>query len=138
MVDLQYRIGGLEIGSYGLDYNHGFVVTVKGDVAAIYVAENKRHADIAEHFGLGSFNECSEFVPQKDLKFVGGGICYKERDKLVLDEFSADFGAIPKHAAREFGNLMVSELKNRGIVLNGVVAKPYKSSMNKFWKELGF
>ena len=70
---------------------------------------------------------------------VGGGSCYIDFfDKLVLDDFSQTYDAIPNSAAQKFGDLLVPELKEFGVEVKGIVAGTREWDLNPFWKRNGF
>jgi len=130
MVELEYRVGGLKINPKALyfagfdsyDAEHLFVIGVNDNAVSIYVAEAERHASVPQKFSLSDY-------------IVGGGSCYTNHQKeLVLDDYSGNYGAIPKNVAQKFGELMLPELKKLGIEINGIIAEPVEKKINDFWK----
>jgi hypothetical protein len=148
MAGLEYRIGGLKIDPKHLKYEgidpydaghkfdpyeayHKFVVEAKDSIVSIYVIEAHCHYSIV--------------LKQKvdENKLVGGGSFYLDKDgQLVLDNYSDDYGAIPKKAALRFAELIlpqiVPELGKSGIQLHGIIADPNENLLNSFWKEKVF
>ena len=131
MIGLKYEIGGLEINPERIQHNllgaaHLFIVQASGDSVLIYVAESRRHKELAEKFGLKG-------------NIIGGGSLYTTRKKrLVLDDYSYDYGAIPREAAQNFAELISPELSDLCIEINGIVVNPYEKRMNSFWRKKGF
>jgi hypothetical protein len=132
--NLEYRIGGIDInldrirfsGIDLYDAYHKFVVQTVNNQAEIYVACANRHYKVADKFKLTE-------------EIVGGGSCYIDKsEKLVLNDYSGDYKAIPKEAAQKFLELLVPELQKQGIQTNGAVADPKLSKLNEFWKNRGF
>jgi hypothetical protein len=134
MVDLEYRIGGMDIDPGMLKYvgadpynaNHKFVAKALDNAVLIYVAQGRRHKHIA-----GIFNVI--------VNLVGGGSCYlNDKNQLVLDDYSGDYDAIPKDAAQKFAELMLPELQKLGVEISGIAVNPRESKLNHFWRQKGF
>lgn len=130
---LEFRIGGLKIVPYELAYHgsnpykacHKFVVESANNAAVIYVAVGDSHPRISQKFNLN-----------KD-RLVGGGSCYIDKDgRLVLNDFSGNYGGIPKEAAQKFAELIVLELKKQGIKTSGINANPKETRIHLFWDAL--
>ncbi len=132
MKNLEYKIGELEINPDKLRFDgpipyyssHKFVVELVNDIASIYVAEGERHMYIALKFGLD------------ESHLVGGGSLYLDREgRLVLNDYSGDYGAIPKAVAKRFAELIIPELKKIGIEVDEIEVNPCESYINDFWKK---
>ena len=147
---LEYKIGKLEMNpekigfrrwevmldlgdrkKYGLlhapDDSHLFVVEALENLASIYVASKRYHERVVEQFGLN------------EKHIVGGGGCYiNPQRELVLDEYSGDYGAIPKEAAQRFAELILPELQKLGVEISGIAVNPNEFDLRSFWREKGF
>ena len=134
MADLEYRIGGMDVNPDRLRFegfdsyhaSHKFVAEALDNAVSIYVSQQKRHAQVVEHFGVRG-------------QTVGGGSCYLNgENQLVLDDFSGDYDAIPKEIAQRFAELMLPELEKLGVEVEGIAVNPMESSMNSYWRDQGF
>ena len=136
MKELECQVGGLKIvpecirheGIQAYDSPHLFVVArAKEGVVSVYVARGPSHSSIAKQFGL------------RGRSFPGGGSCYLDgEDKLVLNDYSSSFGAIPKQVAQRFAELLVPELEKLGIHPTGIEADPKEERIHPFWEDMGF
>ena len=133
--NLEYRIGGVAInpnrikfnGSDPYDADHKFIVQIIDSQVLIYVAPANRHFQVAHKFNLD------------DKNLIGGGSCFIDAgEQLVLDDYSGDYMAIPREAAKTFAELLVPELLGQGIQTKGVIADPLLSKLHKFWIEKGY
>ncbi len=131
MTDLKYRIGGIKISPDRLKFggfdpynsSHKFVVEALDDVISIYIAEGYRHSYISEKFSIRG-------------KRVGGGSCYLDNEnRLVLNDYSVSYYAIPKEVAQKFAELIIPELNKLEIKVTGIVAEPKEILMNSYWKK---
>lgn len=143
MADLSYKIGGLDISKEGLKLlghhiqRYGFFQKDGGRFLApnFYVVERRenelliyisgsgtRHAHVAGHFNL------------EDKNLVGGGNCYVDLEgRLILDDYSGDYGTIPKNAAQKFAELIMNEIGvKEGIKV--IAVNPNEEKLNDFWK----
>ena len=134
MVDLEYRIGGIHVnpdrlrfeGSDPYGASHKFIVEALDNIASIYVAQGSRHKHVAERFKVSG-------------REVGGGSCYLNgENQLVLDDFSGDYGAIPKEVAQRFAELMLPELEKLGVEVKGIAVNPMEDAMKSFWRKKSF
>ncbi len=138
MTDLEYRIGGLKVNPHKLRYmgsdpycaSHKFVAEALDTAVSIYVAEKSRHIHVADEFE----------IPEERL--VGGGSCYLDaEDRLILNDYSADFGTIPKEVAQRLAELMIPELQRLGVEVKGIVANPTnpnERNLDPYWRKRGF
>src|SRR3989338_1789179 len=138
---LEYRIGGLDISPETLrDLRRvDFIVGSESGTVFIYAKEFAGgHMAVAEAFGLGRYDNVSgKFITEKGKKVVGGGsITYFDGD-LKLKHFSGTFGAIPREAAKRFGELLKPELEKDGIRVDRIMGDT-NGEINPFWREYGF
>ncbi|MBU4015842.1 hypothetical protein KJ878_06680 [Patescibacteria group bacterium] len=141
MIDLSYKIGGLDISEGGLKLSghhiqrygffqkdggrflapHFYLVENQSEVIAIYISgSGTRHAHVAGHFDL------------KDDNLVGGGNCYIDlEDRLILDDFSGDYGTIPRNVAQKFAELLLIEIGEKKSV-RGIKVNPNEKKLNDF------
>ena len=135
MADFTYKIGGLDINPGLMKFEetdpcrsrHKFIVRLKGDVLAIYFCETTRHRFVAARFG----------IYQDDPDILGGGSIYTDtEDRLTLNDYSAQYGGVPKIVAAEFGKLVRPEIENLHLKVVDLVANPI--NMSGKWLELGF
>jgi len=131
MAELEFIIGGLNIvpeilkfeGFNSYAASHKFVVDALGNRVAIYVAPGGIHRNVIDIFNL-------------DGKQVGGGSIYiNGKDELVLDDYSTNYGSIPKIAAQRFAELVAPELKKLGLNVRGIAVNPDQFKLNPFWQE---
>jgi len=143
MTDLIYKIGGLDISKEGLKLSghhiqrYGFfqknggrflapnfyvVERIENELSIYISGSGTRHAHVAGHFNL------------EDKDLVGGGNCYVDLEgRLILDDFSGDYGTIPKSAAQKFAELIMSEIgEEEGI--KSIAVNPIEEKLNDFWK----
>ena len=137
--NLEYRIGGLDDPDFFCKEDpksHRFIVEAVDKKVSIYVSVDMgAHDDVAARFNIPIKRE----VGEDNCNIVGGGYCYLNSEgQLVLDDYSYDYGAIPKNVALKFAELMIPELKKSEIEVNGVAVNPYQGSLNRFWRDLGF
>ncbi len=135
MTDLEYKIGQLEVnpkrivqfeGTYSTNINHRFIVTISNNLALIYVAEEQSHYNIHQKY-------C------KDEEVVGGGFCIiNENKKFVILEKSTDYKGIPKPIALEFAKLIVPELQDRNIEVEGILINLIGTEVNAYWIKRGY
>ncbi len=134
MAKLEYQLGEIRIdkgmihkAQNGGTYGHRFVVQEPIDDCGvkIYVALYRRKKTVEDTFKL------------EPTELVGAGRLYVDNGKrLVLDGSSRNYGSIPHEAAREFGKLLIPELKISGI--DGVDARTDENELNRFWEVSGF
>ncbi len=132
MEQLEYLIGGVEtyLESFGFggadpyQAAHKFVVGLSENRVSIYIAQARRHKDVVERFNIQD-------------PIVGGGSCYTNNEnELVLGDYSGDFRAISKEAAEKFARLLLPDLRELGICVNGIIANPRESNLNGFWEDI--
>lgn len=130
---LEYRIGELKITDEHLIFEgeipyyaeHKFLVEFRESAVFIYVAQGNDHRFVCNLFNL----------PEKRL--VGGGSVYLNANRrLVIDDYSGSYKAIPKESAERFASLIVNELTKKGIAITGIYANPDERHLNPFWKRL--
>jgi|SRR3989344_2599290 len=135
MPDLEYRIGGISIhkdhlifsGSDPREASHKFVAEAIDQVVFLYVAAHKKHRQMANKFNI------------PDIRRVGGGSCYVNPQRfLVLDNYSGDYGSIPRDAAQRFAELLRIKLEFLGVTVAGIMVNPDRWQLNDYWKHKGF
>lgn len=136
MTNLEFKIGILNINPNRLLFEesnpykaaHKFVVEKQdNNVIAIYVGQKLCHAEVANQFKL-----------QKN-RIVGAGSFYLDyENKLVLNDSSSIYDAIPKEIAQKFAELIVPELEKHHVKVNGIAVKPEEHLMHQYWRDLGF
>ncbi len=134
MVNIEYRIGKIEINEKDLSYPlaHQFLVASNGsgvpDLASleIYIASLKNHPKLVAHFKL-----------RKD-KVRGGGKLYLQDGLLVFHGFSHVFGPIPREVAEGFARIVEEEFKRRGLEVKQSETDVVQKHLEPFWEELGF
>ena len=135
MVNLEYRVGGLDpFLSTGLSK---FIVHRDSESAlGIYALAGNLipHKYIAEHFGL-----------QKENVLGGGIYRISPRNVLFLERESADFGSLPKEAAKKVGETLADYLRQKDTkiarVKNDMIPLypyPLNRKNAEIWKSLGF
>ncbi len=137
MENLEYRIGELDISPTLIKFNgperlshdadYKFVVEAINNSISIYVRGGGGHSYVAGQFGI-----------QKD-RIVGGGSCYLDRENnLVLNNYSTNYGSIPKVVAQRFAELMLPEVQKLGVEVRGIAVNPKESEIHSYWREKGF
>ncbi|MBI2631759.1 hypothetical protein HYW75_02040 [Candidatus Pacearchaeota archaeon] len=132
----EFRVGGLYIllgifrfsmpERYAQEAEHKFVVEAKNTLLSIYVAPGG-HSYVAGRFEL-----------DRD-RLVGGGSCYLDKeDNLILNDYSNNFGAIPKVVAQRFAELLIPEVNKLGLEVKAISVNQNEGKLNYYWKERGF
>jgi len=136
-MQLVYQVGELDIDLDNLKYEgvdpdmaaHRFIVELEesseGFVASIYVAPVRRHRVIALKHEID------------ESKIAGGGEIFLDREnRLVLADFSGDYGAVPNYAAKAFGHIIEDILEKRGVKITDVLVDMYEEKLNEKWLNL--
>ncbi|MBI2125301.1 hypothetical protein HYU08_01975 [Candidatus Woesearchaeota archaeon] len=132
MPDLEYRLGGVSVhkdhlnfsGSDSREANHKFVVEAMDHVAFLYIADSRKHRQVANKFNI------------PNIRRVGGGSCYiNSQHYLVLDNYSAEYGSIPRYAAQRFAQLLRIKLEFFGVMVAGIMVNPDRWQLNDYWKK---
>lgn len=104
---------------------HLFITHLLNNTLSIYISGQCRHSHVAGQFNL------------PDESIVGGGNCYMDNEGiLILDDFSGDYGAIPKNVAQRFAELIKPKLRELGLDIKDISANPNESKLHSFWKTL--
>ncbi|MDD5102981.1 MAG: hypothetical protein PHX93_01125 [Candidatus Peribacteraceae bacterium] len=134
---IEYRIGALELTPGFLPYDdteannlevddtpfHLFIVSVRGNIASLFVGSPRGHLALARMNSLNADN------------VKGGGFCYIDPGhRLTLAGFSGSFGAISKALAERFCDLLAPALKERSIPFEGTKAEPDERRINECWR----
>jgi len=123
MVDLEYRIGEIEVDPKRIEDLHLFVVRGSVDEVKIYISRHNSHSSVVDKYGLGY------------SRIIGGGLVSLGNNKLRIGGASDKFGSIPKYAIENFGNLVADNLTNQGIKIDEIEINPSDNKIGNpnFW-----
>lgn len=104
--------------------NHLFVVDMSNNLLVFYAGS--RSQGISSHEILTFRNPIENPV--------GGGCIYIDGHTLVLDNYSGDYGAVPKEILLKFGEMLKAHLKEYEI--RSVIVDPFIQKIRERWKSI--
>ena len=137
MVDLEYRIGGLD--PENPTALSKFIVHREDDrTLGIYALDEE-----SREFGAKHWNVVKYFNLDRQKVLGGGNYNYfPSSQEIVLDDWSSAFGSIPLEVAQKVGETLTEHFRRNGIAVKNIRCemKPiFSNSANRdAWISLGF